>query len=224
MTFNKLQIFQNVLSLLPPGRLLDLGARRGNFSLAAARLGWTVTAVDARTVRFPNPLSLDNVLMANLIRSVRWVQADVLDYPIQPREFDLICILGLLHHMDVSDQQSLLQRCSTRLTLIDIRTAPVSIDQINGYEGELHREDRGPLPTASWDHPHAFRHTEASLLRLVRDSGYPRTMQMLPAHRRNYSFYLCLPHSQQSYQRVMPRNLRFPPRGDKTSEPRAVAL
>jgi len=50
-SINKQQLFHSLISLLKPGRMLDLGSGRGNFSVLAAQLDWEVTAVDARTVR-----------------------------------------------------------------------------------------------------------------------------------------------------------------------------
>jgi 2-polyprenyl-3-methyl-5-hydroxy-6-metoxy-1,4-benzoquinol methylase len=58
-----------LISPLKPGKMLDLGSGRGNFSVAAARLGWEVTAVDARTVRWPN--AKKDSRGAKLIRSIK---------------------------------------------------------------------------------------------------------------------------------------------------------
>lgn len=219
LRLNKLQIFQSILAMLPPGRLLDLGAGRGNFSLAAAHLGWEATAVDARTTRLPDPVSVEDATVADLIRSVTWVQADVRDFPIQPQEYDLICILGLLHHLEVADQHALLRRCASTLTLIDTRTVAVASVQVNGYQGAMitehgaTRAERDLVPTASWGNALSFRHTEASLLRLARESGYARMMQMRPAHRRNYTFYLCLPPPARTTRRMVRRPRRPQPAG-----------
>ncbi len=194
---NKLQIFRALISPLKPGRMLDLGSGRGNFSVAAARLGWKVTAVDARTVRWPDPEK--DPKRAGLIRSVDWVVADVREFPIRDGEYDLICILGLLHHLEVNDQIELLKRCSGTLTLLDTRIAPKITDTEGPYEGTYirehgeTREERDQVPTASWGNAVSFRHTEESLLRLVRDCGYSKMMSMKPPHRQNYTMFLCLP-------------------------------
>ena len=196
-TVNKLQIFRTLISALKPGKMLDLGSGKGNFSMAAARLGWEVTAVDARTVRWPDPK--EDPKRAKLIRSVNWVQADVREFPIRNGEYDLICILGLLHHLEVEDQIELLKRCSGTLTLMDVRIAPEITDTDGPYEGVYKREhgetreERDQVPTASWGNEVSFRHTEESLLRLVRDCGYGKMMTMKPHHRENYTMFLCLP-------------------------------
>ena len=198
---HKGNIFRALVALLKPGRMLDLGAGKGNFSLSAAQLGWKVTAVDARTVRWPNADAESDPAMANLIRTIRWVQADVREFPIDKGEYDLVCVLGLLHHLEVGDQISLLKRCSTMPTLLDTRIAKAIVDVEGPYEGMLirehgeTREERDSVPQASWGNPLSFQHTEESLLRLVLDCGYMKMMQMRPPHRTDYTFYLCLPSS-----------------------------
>jgi SAM-dependent methyltransferase len=200
-SIHKGNIFRSLVGLLKPGKMLDLGAGKGNFSLSAAQLGWTVTAVDARTVRWPDADAEQDPALADLIRSIRWVQADVREFPIEEREYDLVCVLGLLHHLEVSDQVSLLKRCSTMPMLIDTRIAKALVDVEGPYEGMLirehgeTREERDAVPQASWGNPLSFQHTEESLLRLVLDCGYIKMMQMRPPHRPDYTFYLCLPAS-----------------------------
>ncbi len=196
---HKGNIFRLLVGLLKPGRMLDLGAGKGNFSLSAAELGWDVTAVDARTVRWPDLEAEADPQQAALIRGIRWVQADVREFPIEPGAYDLICVLGLLHHLEVPDQVALLKRCSAVPTLLDTRIAKANIDREGAYEGMLirehgeTREERDEVPQASWGNPVSFQHTEDSLLRLVRDCGYIKMMQMRPPHRQDYTFYLCLP-------------------------------
>jgi SAM-dependent methyltransferase len=213
-TIHKLNIFRNLVGLLKAGKLLDLGAGKGNFSLAAAQLGWKVTAVDARTVRWPDAGTESDPTLADLIRTIRWVNADVREFPIEEREYDLVCILGLLHHLEVSDQVSLLKRCSTMPTLIDTRIAKALVDVQEPYEGMLvrergkTREERDAVPQASWGNPLSFQHTEESLLRLVLDCGYIKMMQMRPPHREDYTFYLCLPASSRWMERQSRREER----------------
>jgi hypothetical protein len=186
---SKLQVFRTLISSLKPGKMLDLGSGKGNFSLAAARSGWKVTSVDARTVRWPKFEAEKRPKHAELVRSIEWVQAD----------YDLICILGLLHRLEIDDQVKLLRRCSDTLTLLDVRIAPEIAAEDSAYEGKYYhqggetREERDQIPQTAWGNEFGFRHTEESLLRLVRDCGYSTMMNMRPPHRRNYTFYLCLP-------------------------------
>jgi 2-polyprenyl-3-methyl-5-hydroxy-6-metoxy-1,4-benzoquinol methylase len=198
-SINKHKIFRTLIPSFMPGKMLDLGAGKGQFSLTAARLGWEVTAVDIRTVRWPDLEAAENPRRAELIRSVRWVQADVREFPVRSGEYDLICILGLLHRLEVDDQIELLRRCSGTLTLLDTRIAPEIVDAEGPYDGEYHHqggetlEERNQNPVAAWGNEFGFWHTEESLLRLVRDCGYSKMMSMKPPHRQNYTFFLCLP-------------------------------
>ena len=88
-------------------------------------------------------------------------------------------------------------------TLLDTRIAMALVDIEGPYEGMLiresgkTREQRDAKPQASWGNPLSFQHTEESLLRLVLDCGYMKMMQMRPPHRAHYTFYLCLPGSDQ---------------------------
>jgi SAM-dependent methyltransferase len=196
---SRVKIFRSLVSPLRPGKMLDLGAGPGTFSVEAARLGWDVTAVDARTMRTPDPGAAKDPERAELIRSVEWIQADVREFPIVAGEYDLICILGLMHHLEVHDQLDLLKRCSGTLTLLDARLAAEVVDTEGPYEGRYRREkgetreERDQIPTASWGNEVTFWHTEESLIRLMRDCGYARVMAMRPPNRPNRTFYLCLP-------------------------------
>ena len=199
-SINRRQIFRSLVSPLKTGRMLDLGTGPGTFALTAAELGWEVTAVDARTVRVPDPEAEKDPDRAELIRSVRWVEADVREFPIRSGEYDLICVLGLMHHLTVDNHIELLRRCSDTLTLLDARIAPEIVVTEGPYEGRYHHEpgetrnERDQVPTASWGNESSFHHTEESLLRLVRDCGYMKVMPMRPPHDPNYTFYLCLPY------------------------------
>jgi SAM-dependent methyltransferase len=200
-SLHKGNIFRALLGPFKPGKMLDLGAGKGNFSLSAAQMGWQVTAVDARSARWPDADQEADAEIADLIRSIRWIQADVRQFPIAPGDYDLICILGLLHHLEVPDQVDLVRRCAGTPLLIDTRIAPSNVDREGPYEGMVvrehgeDREERDLVLTAAWGNATSFRHTEESLLRLIRDCGFPQAMTMRPPHRRDYTFYLCLPRN-----------------------------
>jgi SAM-dependent methyltransferase len=200
-SIHKRNIIRALVRLFKPGEMLDLGAGKGNFSLSAAEPGCTVTAVDARTVRWADADAEPDPAAAGLIRTMRWVMADVRKSPIEPGEYEygLVCVLGLLHHHEVAAQVSLLKRCSTMPTLVDTRIAKAIVDVEGHYEGMLilehgeTRDQRDALPQASWGNPYSFQNTEEALLRLVLGCGYVKIMQMRPPHRIDYTFYLCLP-------------------------------
>jgi SAM-dependent methyltransferase len=188
-----------LVSPLKPGKMLDLGTGAGTFSLIAARLGWEVTAVDARTVRTPDPETEKDPDRSELARSVRWVESDVREFPVPMGEYDLICIFGLLHHLELDAQIKLLRRCSHTLTFLNVRVVAGVVPTEGLYEGRNYREpgetreERNQVPWASWENETSFYHTEESLLRLFQESGYTQTMVMRPPFERNYTFYVCLP-------------------------------
>jgi 2-polyprenyl-3-methyl-5-hydroxy-6-metoxy-1,4-benzoquinol methylase len=192
-------IFNSLVSPLKPGKMLDLGTGPGVFSLMAADLGWQVTAVDARTVRMPDLKSEEDAKRAELIKSVEWVEADVRDYSFERDEYDLICFLGLMHHLGVEDQLKILRRCSDTLTLLSARVAPEVVVTEGPYEGSYYyekgetREERDAIPSAAWGNDVSFHPTEESLVRMLRDCGFSKVMAMRPPHNHNYDFYLCLP-------------------------------
>ncbi|MFT4036562.1 MAG: class I SAM-dependent methyltransferase [Thermomicrobiales bacterium] len=220
---NKGRIFEAVLAPMQPGRLLDLGAGKGNFSMSAASLGWQVTAVDARKVRWPEYDAATQPELARLLDAVTFVQSDIRDYAIGRGDFDLICILGLLHHLEVPDQLALLRKCAGTPLLIDTRIASAIVDTVDEYEGMLikehgdTREERDEVATASWGNETSFRHTEESLMRLLRTAGYPVVFQARPPHRREYTFYYALPRATETGYR---RNKRAAGEG-KGSGPKA---
>jgi 2-polyprenyl-3-methyl-5-hydroxy-6-metoxy-1,4-benzoquinol methylase len=198
-SISNFQIIHSLISPLQPGKMLDLGTGAGTISLIAARLGWEVTAVDARTVRTPDPDTEKDPNRAELTRSVRWVESDVRGFPIPKGEYDLICISGILHHLELDAQIKLLRRCSDTLTFLAVRVVSGVVDPEGPYEGRTYREpgetreERDRVPWASWGNETSFYHTEESLLRLFQDSGYTQTMVMRPPFERNYTFYVCLP-------------------------------
>jgi hypothetical protein len=138
-SIHKSSIIRALVPLLKSGKMLDLGAGKGNFSLSAAEPGCTVTAVDARTVRSSDADAEPDPAAADLIRTNRWVKAEVREFPIELREYEygLVCVLGLLHHHEEAAQVSLFKRCSTMPTLVDTRIANAIVDVEGLYEGML---------------------------------------------------------------------------------------
>lgn len=198
-TISRRRIFRSLISPLKPGKMLDLGAGPGHFSLIAAQLGWEVTAVDARNARTPDPEAEEDPERARLIRSVKWIEADVREFLVRDGEYDLICVFGLLHRLGLDDQIKLLKHCSVTLTLLDTRIAPEIVVTEGLYEGLYKHEpgetpeERDEIPWAAWGNELSLIHTEESLLRLLRGCGYGKAMGMKPPHSSNYTFYLCLP-------------------------------
>ncbi len=195
------QIFRAMASPLKPGRMLDLGGGPGNFAIPAAQMGWDVTAVDVRTVARPDAEAETNQKRANLIRTINWVESDVRDFQIERGEYDLICIFGLLHHLELDDQLELIKKCSGTLTFLACRVAPEIVVTEGPYEGYYAREpgetreERDSVASASWGNEASFQHTEDSLIRLLYDCGFKKVTCMRPPQQPNYTFYTALPIS-----------------------------
>ena len=161
--------------------LLDLGAGHCAFTLIASRLGYQTTAVDARSERVPADLG-----------SARFVQSDVRDF--DPRGFGVVAILGLLYHLDIDDQLTLLRRCAYGAPVI-VETqvhAPEMIDEdqerpwhriVNrhGYCGVEYPENQTAM--ASVGNAISFWHTEQSMIRLFAEAGFSGVTLIDPVFR-----------------------------------------
>lgn len=188
---DRVQTFRTLLSPLARGRLLDLGCGHGKFSLAAADLGWQVTAVDARTERWPTGQPG--------AESIEWVQSDVREYAFEATDFEAISVLGLLYHLEQPAQMDLLSRCAGTLTILDTRVGLSRKASENGYEGEYYdepgedEEERRTKLMASWGNARSFWPTEDSLVRMARDAGFSLVSPVRPPRRKYRTFYVCYP-------------------------------
>jgi hypothetical protein len=178
------QLFDHILGLFVPGRLVDLGAGHGAFSVRAAEAGWIVTAVDARPDRFPGH------------PAVRWTVADV--RRVNLTNYDVIACLGLFYHLALEDQLSLLRRASGTPMIIDThvdnglsRHRLSKRELVGNYEGSWYREP-GVL-TSSWGNPRSFWPTPDSFHRILDDCGYPVVLTAEPWVKPDRTFFLALP-------------------------------
>ena len=85
---------------VPGGALLDIGCGEGRHAIAAAKLGFKVTAVDYE------PLALKRArrfATASKTKGILFRQSDVLDLPFGDARFDAVLDYGCLHHQKKSD-------------------------------------------------------------------------------------------------------------------------
>lgn len=180
----RLATFRHILAALPPGRLVDLGAGHGAFSLIGQELGWEVTAVDARTERMP------------MVDGIRWVQEDVRTFDVGG--YDCIAILGLLYHLGLDDQRALLRRCAGTLTIVDTHHALTAKVTVDGWAGRFFdepgatTEEIARVPTASWGNAESFWPTRPELIRMLHEAGYSTVLALEPPIMPDRTFYLCL--------------------------------
>ena len=183
----RLDLFDGLLGRFPPGRVVDLGAGHGKFSLRAADAGWDVTAVDARSNRFADD------------DRITWVEQDVREFDLTG--FDLILCLGLFYHLTLDDQLSLLGRVSGTPTIIDTHVAtnhsthqlspPV---EVKGYRGRMYAENGWEnRNTASWQNEQSFWPRPKALYRMLEENGFTAVYAGVPYVTADRTFYLCLP-------------------------------
>ena len=184
MGADRIKIFARLLKLFPTGRLVDLGAGHGKFSMVAADAGWEVTAVDARTDRnVPAP-------------GVTWVEGDVRDLDLEG--YDLVACLGLFYHLTAEDQIDLLARCARTPLIVDthlangLSTHPLSEEmERQGYKGRLYAEGTGLL--SSWRNPQSFWPTPGSFHKMLAQAGYNLVLAVEPWYLPDRTFFLALP-------------------------------
>jgi SAM-dependent methyltransferase len=177
--------FTQLLGLFPTGRLVDLGAGHGRFSLLAADMGWDVTAVDARTKRFPDD------------PRPRWVRADVRDVDLAP--FDVIACLGLFYHLALEDQLDLLARASHTPTIIDthldhgVHEHDLSEQRQprEGYTGRFYAEPRAL--TSAVGNRESFWPTLETFHRMLHEAGFTTVLTLEPWITGDRTFFLALP-------------------------------
>ena len=180
----RVEIFSRLLALFSPGRLVDLGAGHGKFSMDAAEAGWEVTAVDARTER--------NVPAAG----VTWVECDVREFDVTG--FDVVACLGLFYHLTLPDQIDLLARCRGMPMIIDthiangLSTHPLTeeVEQM-GFTGRLYHEGTGLR--SSWGNPQSFWPTPESFHRMLGQAGYDTVVAVEPWYLPDRTFFVALP-------------------------------
>jgi len=188
---HRMDIFRSLLASLKPGRLLDLGCGVGNFSRMAREMGWEITAVDARVERFPSEAT----------PGIEWVESDARDFRFGPNDYDCVCVLGLLYHLELPAQLDLLRRCASTFTLLDTHTALKTQVTEQGYEGRYFEEvpgaktdqERRAALGSSWGNELSFWPTERSLMKMLEEVGFSLVAPVQPAYLPDRTFYLCYP-------------------------------
>ena len=129
---------------------------------------------------------------------IEWVQSDVREFEIDRDSYDCISVLGLLYHLSLGDQLSLLRECAGTPTIVDTHVTRRTDYEESGYRGTLFNEvphaspeEHDDIATASWKNRTSFWPTEESLLRMFHDSGFPQVFQLAPPYQTGRTFYIC---------------------------------
>lgn len=179
------EAFTQLLKLYTPGRVVDLGAGHGAFSCWAADLGWDVTAVDARTERWPDD------------ERIRWVRSDVRTVDLAP--YDLVLCLGLFYHLALDDQLDLLARAAGRPMMLDTHLDHGTHDHglsdretpRKGYTGRFYTEPKAL--TSAVGNERSFWPTLATFHRMLHDAGFSTVLTVEPWYLGDRTFFLALP-------------------------------
>jgi hypothetical protein len=141
----------------------------------------------------------------DVLGSINFIEEDV--RAIDTSGFDVVCVLGLLYHLDLDDQMALLQNCRGSAVVVDTQfcedgRAPIDASswqttfiQERGYKGVLYPENDSVM--AAWGNEVSFWHTEVSLLKMFKACGFERAIRVIPQYSSRYGprgfFLLDLP-------------------------------
>ena len=103
-------------ALANPGRVLDLACGTGRISLALARAGLEVTAVDQSQGMLDSLRSKLTVEAEPVRKSICTVVAGMRSFDLSDRFSTIVCCDAFFHNLTVDDQISCLQRAACHLT------------------------------------------------------------------------------------------------------------
>ena len=126
---------------LTPGRALDLAAGDGRNAIWLAANGWDVTAVDFSAVAIGRASAAAEAVGV----TVRWVNADLLEWRPEPRSFDLVALMFL--HLPPSERGPIYARAAEAVAAGG-RFLVVGHDRTNLTDGAGGPQDPDVLFTA----------------------------------------------------------------------------
>ena len=86
--------------IVPDGVMLDVGCGEGRHAIAAAKLGFKVTAIDYEALALRRARRFAQIKQA---RGIVFRKADVLRLPFRRARFDVVLDYGCLHHQPKAD-------------------------------------------------------------------------------------------------------------------------
>lgn len=158
-------------------RVLDLGSHEGGYGIALAQHGAVVTSVESRPAHIEKARFAVEAL--GLSDRVTLVRDDVRNIDVDRLgSFDVVLCLGILYHLQAENAADLCRNIRSMCRFAVIRSAValrartrVPIGE-REYHGFSYVEQPGLHAGASIDNPESFFFTRASLLNLLRDSGF----------------------------------------------------
>ena len=131
-----------VVGALAPGRAIDLAAGDGRNAIWLAARGWDVTAVDFSGVALERATAAAEAASV----TVRWVNADLLEWRAKPRSFDLVAVMFL--HLPPGERNSVYAGAAEAVAPGG-RLLVVGHDRSNLIEGAGGPQDPAVLFTAA---------------------------------------------------------------------------
>jgi 2-polyprenyl-3-methyl-5-hydroxy-6-metoxy-1,4-benzoquinol methylase len=107
---------RNLRRCLPPtGRILEIGAATGRYTLELARLGYSVTAVDISSTLLD--VCKTSLRENGLVERVDFVVADARDLStVSGRDYDAVLLMGPLYHLvELTDRETAVREALARL-------------------------------------------------------------------------------------------------------------
>ena len=156
----------------PPGkiRVADLGALEGGYSVALARAGYQVTAIEARQ---RNILKCCHVAANTDLPNLTFIQDDVRNLPLYG-EFDAVLCSGLLYHLDRPvDFLNMLGSVTKRLLILKTHYSvhPETLNE--GKAGHWYTENPSEESVwSSWENNRSFWLAYPHLLDAVSAAGF----------------------------------------------------
>ena len=180
----RLAIFRAILDLIAPApgtAAVDLGCGHCLFMRTAEDFGLSVTGIDARTERVP----------PDVMRRGRFLQMRVQDADLSC--YGLILCLGILYHLMLEDQLSLIGKFRGRCAIVDTHYG--AEEKVNltcdgeRYAGVIFREGNGLK--SSVGNRESFWPIEPDLVRML--GAHHDVLKWMPEHHPGRSFYVMLP-------------------------------
>ena len=192
-SINRLDILSFILNKFVPDKknkkLLDIATGHGKFSILSNKLGFDVTAIDARDIRFPKNQN-----------DIKWIKQELEE--LNDFNFDVILMLGILYHLTLDDQLLLFEKIKNnnkcKLLIIDTHICmSIPSVKVNEYEGKMfgevkNQEDIKNIPTAAFNNVTAFWPTKESLRKMIVSCGYYELYEIVPYHYPDRTFFIAI--------------------------------
>jgi SAM-dependent methyltransferase len=157
-------------------RALDVGCGNGYLLAKLSRIARTAVGIDV------DAASLTRARANAAAPNVELVEGDVLTAPLQPRSFDFVTSVAMLHHVDAREaltrMKELLRPGGTLAVLGLARSTPRDLpwDAVGSLQARLGRREAAPEPSAPlvWPPPETYAAMRSLVRELLPGARYRR--------------------------------------------------